>query len=155
MTDLCLCGSGQTYAQCCAPFHNNTAFPDTAEQLMRSRYCAFALRLPGYLLATLHPSKRAPDELTQLEQAVKQSHWLGLEVVSTQQGQAGDSSGRVAFRAHYDNHGHRDTLEENSRFVRENQRWFYLDGEFAPTRLPGRNDPCWCGSGQKFKKCHG
>ncbi|MEZ5505160.1 MAG: YchJ family metal-binding protein [Gammaproteobacteria bacterium] len=47
------------------------------------------------------------------------------------------------------------TLHERSRFVKEDGRWFYLDGEMLPLPSPGRNDPCWCGSGQKFKKCHG
>ena len=121
---------------------------------MRSRYSAFVQRLPQYLLATLHPPKRRPDELAQLEQAVTRGHWQGLQIVSSRAGQAADTEGFVAFRAHYLDNGTSAVLEENSRFIKEHERWFYVDGEFPPTPLPGRNDPCWCGSGKKFKKCH-
>lgn len=122
---------------------------------MRSRYSAFACRIPQYLFDTLHPSKRAPDELAMLEKAVGQHNWQGLQIVSTQQGQADDTEGFVAFRATYIDAGQTAVLEENSSFIKEAGQWFYLQGQFAPEKLPGRNDPCWCGSGKKFKKCHG
>lgn len=155
MSDSCPCGSGKPYQQCCSPFHQGIAKPRTAEQLMRSRYSAYALRLPRYLLDTLHPSKRSPHELTQLEQAVARGHWLGLRIISCRGGQVGDSSGYVAFRAHFEDSGTQSTLEENSRFVQEQDRWYYIDGVFPPHPLPARNEPCWCDSGKKFKKCHG
>ena len=155
MTELCPCGSNQTYAECCAPFHQGEALPETAEQLMRSRYCAFAKRLPQYLLDTLHPSKRAPNELALLENAVAHNTWHRLQVISTRQGHAEDNEGYVAFRASFEDRGQSGLLEENSYFVRESGRWYYLSGQFAPNTLPGRNDPCWCGSDKKYKKCHG
>lgn len=128
---------------------------------MRSRYSAFARRIPQYLFDTLHPSKRSPDELAMLEKAVSRSNWLGLQIISTQQGQPDDNEGQVAFRATYEEAGQSEEagqnahLEENSLFIKEAGRWYYLQGQFAPDKLPGRNDPCWCGSGRKFKKCHG
>lgn len=155
MTETCPCGSGQSYSNCCEIFHQGKSLPATAEQLMRSRYCAFAKRLPQYLLDTLHPTQRADNELQKLQQAVAHGQWLGLEVVSTRDGQPQQETGYVAFRARYDESGKQELLEENSRFVKQDGRWFYIDGEFPPTPLPGRNDPCWCGSGKKFKKCHG
>ncbi|RLT92552.1 YchJ family protein [Ketobacter sp.] len=155
MTDLCPCGSNRTYATCCAPFHLGQALPTTAEQLMRSRYSAFAKRLPQYLFATLHPSKRAPDELAQLEAAVARHRWLGLQILNATDGGQEDDRGTVSFRAVYEDSGSPGVLEENSSFKKETGRWYYLSGQLAPTRAPGRNDPCWCGSGRKFKKCHG
>lgn len=122
---------------------------------MRSRYSAFARRIPQYLFDTLHPSKRAPNELALLENAVRQNNWLGLQIVSTQQGQPDDNEGFVAFRATCEESGQPAVLEENSAFIKESGQWYYLQGQFAPTKLPGRNDPCWCDSGKKFKKCHG
>ncbi len=46
-------------------------------------------------------------------------------------------------------------LHERSRFIRQGQRWFYLDGTQLPPMIPARNQACWCGSGQKYKRCHG
>lgn len=155
MSGTCPCGSTRTYQDCCAQYHQQITIPQTAEQLMRSRYSAFVRRLPQYLLATLHPSKRRPDELAQLEQAVAHGHWLGLQIISSRAGQADDLEGFVAFRARYSEAGSPALLEENSRFIKEKERWYYVDGEFPPMPLPGRNDPCWCESGKKFKKCHG
>lgn len=155
MTDLCPCGSNRAYATCCAPFHLGIALPTTAEQLMRSRYSAFAKRLPQYLFETLHPSKRAPDERVQLEAAVARQRWLGLQILNATDGGQEDDHGTVSFRAVYDDAGRPAVLEENSSFMKESGRWYYLSGQLAPMRAPGRNDPCWCGSGRKFKKCHG
>ena len=122
---------------------------------MRSRYSAFAKRLPQYLVNTLHPSKRAPDELALLEKSVALHHWISLQIVSKRLGNAGDEEGYVAFRATYDDNGSPAVLEENSTFINESGHWYYLSGQFPPQPLPGRNEPCWCGSDKKYKKCHG
>ena len=87
---------------------------------MRSRYSAFVLGLSDYLLATWHPST-APPEL--LLQPVK---WLGLEV---RQAQAEGDTGRVEFVARCREAGRAQRLHEISRFVREQGRWYYLDGQ--------------------------
>ena len=115
---------------------------------MRSRYSAFVRDDADYVRASWHPDTR-PVELT-LEAG---EQWLGLEIVDAKQD--GDS-GQVHFGAtHRDGDGFA-VLEERSRFVRENGHWFYLDGEHTVTPLkPGRNNPCPCGSGRKFKKCCG
>lgn len=155
MTEPCPCGSGLNYATCCGVFHSGERIPTTAEQLMRSRYSAFSRKMPQYLLDTLHPDKRSPNELSELQQAVTKGNWLGLQIISCRQGTAEDETGWVAFRAAYDDQGAPAILEENSRFLKENGRWYYIDGQFAPDKPPGRNDPCWCDSGKKFKKCHG
>lgn len=118
---------------------------------MRSRYSAFALGNRDYLLATWHPSTR-PAFLDR-----SGPRWLGLEVQAVAQGTADDTAGQVTFTARYQADGRIGELRERSRFVREGGRWFYLDGdpaEPAAVRI-GRNDPCPCGSGRKYKRCCG
>ncbi|WFM70762.1 YchJ family protein [Halomonas sp. CKK8] len=143
----CSCGSGRPLASCCGCYHADEPAP-TPEALMRSRYSAFVLDLADYLLATWHPSTRpaslAPDPATV---------WKRLEVLeSDEEGERG----RVHFRATFREGRRWSVLEESSRFVLEARRWFYLDGNPAVHRLkPGRNAPCPCGSGRKFKACCG
>ncbi|HVI59533.1 MAG TPA: YchJ family metal-binding protein [Luteimonas sp.] len=121
----CPCGSGRALAVCCAPLHAGEATADTAEQLMRSRYSAYARGERDYLLATWHPSTR-PAAL-ELDPAVR---WLGLSVRRHEQG-APDAA-IVEFVARCRSGGGPATrLHETSRFVREGGRWYYLDGSFA------------------------
>lgn len=150
-TNACPCGSGNTYQACCEPFHQKKAKPATAEQLMRSRYAAFVKKLGDYLIETRHPSKRALDSLAQLQQTFANSQWTGLKVLSAEKGLASDSTGYVSFAASYTESGREDTLYERSLFKKEGEQWYYVEGDFNV----GRNDPCWCGNGKKFKKCHG
>ena len=119
----CLCGSGTLYAECCGPYHDGTPAP-TPEALMRSRYAAFVLGDIDYLLATWHPSTR-PAELA-LDPKL---HWLGLDVRRSRGG-SGDSEGEVEFVARCKLHGKAGRLHEVSRFVCEDGRWYYVDGEF-------------------------
>jgi len=143
----CPCGSGRLLAQCCGRHHAGEPAP-TPEALMRSRYSAFALGLTDYLLATWHPSTR-PAQLP----ADDATEWKRLEVLDS--GEEGDR-GRVHFRATFREGGRWALLEEHSRFVHEDGQWLYLDGDSAVHRLkPGRNAPCPCGSGRKFKACCG
>ncbi|MFW3613376.1 YchJ family protein [Billgrantia antri] len=143
----CPCGSLLPLAACCGRFHAGEPAP-TPEALMRSRYSAFALGLHDYLRGTWHESTR-PATLD-LDDGTR---WVRLEVLD--HGQDGER-GRVHFRATFHEGRRWSVLEENSRFVREAGRWYYLDGTPGVTRLkPGRNDPCPCGSGRKFKGCCG
>ncbi|MCZ2827540.1 YchJ family protein [Modestobacter sp. VKM Ac-2986] len=120
----CPCGTGLTYAECCGRLHDGTAMAGTAEQLMRSRYSAFVVGDPAYLLATWHPSTR-PGRL-ELDPDVR---WTGLEVLGGTGGSLLATEGAVTFRAHWVAGGVRGTQEEDSRFVREGGRWVYLDGD--------------------------
>jgi len=122
----CPCG-GNDYKNCCGRFHNGTAAPD-AEALMRSRYSAYVLRLEDYLRATWHPNTRP----TTLDLAADNEKWLGLEVKKHEQ--ASDNEATVEFVARYKIAGRAHRLHEISRFVREDGKWFYLDGEFPDTR---------------------
>jgi SEC-C motif-containing protein len=94
----------------------------TAEQLMRSRYSAFAVGDEAYLLRTWHPTTRPADVEFDPNQ-----RWTGLEVLGTTGGGVLHREGTVEFRAHYHESGHAHELRENSRFVRENGHWVYLN----------------------------
>ncbi|MGY1602071.1 YchJ family protein [Geodermatophilus sp. SYSU D00815] len=119
----CPCGTGLPYAGCCGRLHDGGATAATAEQLMRSRYSAFAVGDPAYLLATWHPSTR-PRTL-ELDPAVR---WTGLDVLATSGGSLLEAEGVVEFRASYVAGGTAGAQHERSRFVREDGRWCYLDG---------------------------
>lgn len=146
----CPCGSGRPFGDCCGRFMAGAAAP-TAEALMRSRYTAFVLGDEDYLLRTWHRSSR-PDSLGLGDSPV----WIGLEIRSSEAGGSADEEGTVEFVARYIAGGRQGTLRENSRFLREEGRWYYLDGDIREAgEKAGRNDPCPCGSGRKFKRCCG
>ncbi|CAM3815281.1 YchJ family protein [Parendozoicomonas haliclonae] len=159
----CLCGSQKTYAECCQPFHhgfhNKEALPQTAKQLMRSRYCAWALGMVDYIFDTTWPKQQAGLSRKDLQDWADRTAWQELIIVDTAAGQAGDKEGEVEFKARFrlppveKIHEH----HERSRFVHEDDRWFFVDPTL-PVRSAttvGRNDPCPCGSGKKYKKCCG
>ncbi|WP_344300299.1 YchJ family protein [Sinomonas flava] len=125
----CPCGSGDTYGACCGRFHSGLAqgvSAPTAEALMRSRYSAYALGDTTYLLATWHPSTR-PATL-ELDTSTR---WRRLDVVRTTAGGPFDTEGTVDFEARFVDEGGRGVLREHSRFVREEGRWYYVDGDAA------------------------
>jgi SEC-C motif-containing protein len=120
---------------------------------MRSRYSAFALGNAAYIAHSWHPDT-APHEL-HLEASPS---WCALEILTTEEGGENDRKGMVEFKAHYMNGGKSVAIHEVSRFVKEKGRWYYVDGDIMTndaTKAPktGRNEPCPCGSGKKFKKC--
>jgi SEC-C motif-containing protein len=124
-TARCPCLSGNPYDECCGPLHAGAPAP-TAERLMRSRFSAFALGLPAYLLDSWHPSTR-PAALD-LDPAQR---WTRLDIVATRSGGPFDTAGTVTFRAWWRTDTERGTLEETSEFVREAGRWYYVDGVVA------------------------
>jgi len=95
---------------------------------MRSRYTAYVLGDSRYLLATWHASTR-PGQLNLKEEPMPR--WLGLKVINHVS--LGPDEARVAFVARYKIGGRASRLEENSRFLRENGLWFYVDGEIGGT----------------------
>ncbi|RYZ98939.1 MAG: zinc chelation protein SecC [Moraxellaceae bacterium] len=115
---------------------------------MRARYSAFALGRLEFLLATLHPSRHQPDELQQLQNSQAHTRWLKLHVLAAE-------GSTVEFVAFFIQHTKIGQLHERSRFVCEEQRWLYVDGDLLPPIKWQRNADCWCGEGKKYKKCHG
>lgn len=121
---------------------------------MRSRYSAFVLKDNEYLSLSWHPSTR-PQEIDLEEDPLE---WLGLSEIEVTGGGENDLEGTVKFRARFEQHGRPGELVEQSRFVREDGRWFYFDGEQPPSMKRvkvGRNEPCPCDSGKKYKRCCG
>ena len=119
----CVCESGKSYAQCCAPYHAGLPAPN-AEALMRSRYAAYVLRMPDYLIATWHPDTR-PDSLNLDEKPPIK--WLGLQVKRSEQQDVEHAI--VEFVARYKVNGKAERLHEISTFLKVNDAWYYLNGE--------------------------
>ncbi len=92
---------------------------------MRSRYVAYGLHHQTYLLNTWHISTR-PKHVNTLEEPIPK--WMGLSI--KQHHQTGNQ-GTVEFVARYrlDGGGPAQRLHETSRFIRENNQWFYVDGD--------------------------
>ncbi len=143
----CLCGSGQTLARCCGellagkPAHG-------PEALMRSRYSAYALGKTDYLRQTW-----APETCPSVLEADPGIRWTGLQVIRAR---TSGSDGLVEFRATFQAQGQWQQLHETSRFRKADAHWLYVDGDarWLPLK-PGRNSPCPCGSGRKYKQCCG
>lgn len=120
----CPCCSGKNYENCCEPFHLKKGIPKTPEELMRSRYTAFAKVLTDYLVETTHSSVRKLHYPKEIEEWAKSNKWLKLEIIFAK-------DDKVRFRAYYqDQKGEIYEHDELSAFVQENGKWFYVDGEF-------------------------
>lgn len=152
-SERCDCGSGEAYTLCCGPYLAGDARPAQPEQLMRSRYTAFCRQDVDYLIATLHPSQRKPDDRKLLTETGGETEWLSLRVLTASPVRG--NAGTVEFVVYYRHQGKVAQMREQSNFVREAGRWYYVDGLRLPPLSMGRNDPCWCGSGKKLKQCHG
>jgi len=123
MIGACPCGSGDEYSSCCGHYLDDAQLPDTAEQLMRSRYCAYVLRRVDYLLVTWHAATR-PHTIAL--DAAEHVQWLGLKVIRSQQNA---DTGVVEFVARHKLNGKAHRLHEVSQFVKENGRWLYVNGD--------------------------
>ncbi len=119
----CPCGSGDRYDACCGRLHRGSAQAATPEELMRSRYTAYAIGATDHLFATWHPRTR-PDDVTADPDLV----WTGLEVHAS--GQEEDH-GWVEFTARYETPSGPGALHEHSRFERRAGRWLYVDGDLG------------------------
>jgi SEC-C motif-containing protein len=160
--DLCPCGSGVPLNSCCKPFIDGTAQAPTAEALMRSRYTAYTLQNIDYLKSTLHGSELRDFDKDSTAKWAQESTWLGLEIVKTSAGSASDKDGIVEFKARYERDGEIQEHHESSLFRKIDGRWLYSGGKaVGPVQFKrdapktGRNEPCPCGSGKKYKKCCG
>jgi len=158
----CHCGSGKPFEACCGPYISGAAVAPTAEALMRSRYSAYAAGAIDYLGDTLHPDYKADWDRDATERWASQSEWTGLEIHGTEGGGENDDEGFVEFAASFKEKGEPKVHVERSRFLKHEGRWYYADGltpKPATQRNEGpkvgRNDPCPCGSGKKYKKCCG
>ena len=147
MSHTCPCGSGIALDDCCGKWQQGQPAP-SAERLMRSRYSAYTLGLIDYLVATTLPAQQAALDRDSMRAWSLGSTWLGLEVEGSE---LIDTHAFVTFTARWHDGDGEHSHRERSAFVQQAGRWYFIDPT-VPLKA-GRNDPCPCGSGQKFKKC--
>lgn len=150
--DTCPCGSTLPLAQCCGPLHAGQPAA-SAEALMRSRYAAYVLGRIDYLQATTLPAQQATLDLDGIRAWSLGSTWLGLEVRHSELLGGQPEHARVTFVARWHDDDGEHAHQERSAFVQRDGRWYFIDPLVGLDA--GRNDPCPCGNGQKFKKCCG
>lgn len=125
----CHCCSEKDFADCCQPFIEGRAKPQTALTLMRSRYTAYAVCAVEYLLRSTHPSVRKFYNAEDLENWAKSNDWQRLEIISKTDGEAKDKTGTVEFKAYFtDANGQAQIHHEHSNFRKELGKWFFVDG---------------------------
>ena len=160
--NLCPCGSKKDFSECCEPYISGIKAAPTAEALMRSRYSAYVKQAYQYVYDSYHPDTKKHFSLDAIEEQSEHLHWLGLQISDTSDGKENDNKGVVNFTASYKiDNGQTQYLTERGFFVKEKGEWYYLNGETrytttaARSNKVGRNEPCTCGSGKKYKKCCG
>ena len=155
----CPCGSGLAYSECCEPYISGSKNAPTAEALMRSRYSAYVEHAIDYIVKTCADDEKDRIDVNQTKNWSERSKWLGLKVLATEKGGAADTEGTVEFEALYEIDGLSEVHHEKAKFKKQNGRWIYTEGDVKPktvirtTPKVGRNEPCPCGSGKKYKLC--
>jgi len=158
---LCPCGSNLGFEACCGPIIAGAAAP-TAEALMRSRYSAYVKHEYAHLEKSLSAGQRKDFDAADSKRWAESSEWLGLTIHQVEKGGVNDDTGMVHFTAKFRTEGKENDHIEAALFTREEGQWVYsgfiqAKGNTVRREAPkvGRNDPCPCGSGKKFKKCCG
>lgn len=158
----CPCCSGLAFAQCCGPLLSGEQAARTAEALMRSRYTAYTRGQIEYLTQTLHPDYRNDQDVGATRRWAANAEWIQLKVVQATQGADDDKEGEVEFIATYREKGLTRNHHEIGQFRKQDGIWYFTEGKIVPIKTQmhetpkiGRNEPCPCGSGKKFKKCCG
>lgn len=171
----CYCCSSKPFKTCCEPFIKGIEFPSSAEQLMRSRFSAYATAHYQYILETYTKEKQQGLSIENLAQSAQGATWFALQVhpafadssvhgnAKVEAADEADSHSKpitaiVEFTAYYFENKNMYQLHESSNFIVEEGKWRYHDGELHNDcgRIKyGRNLPCVCGSNKKFKQCCG
>lgn len=146
----CPCGSEREYEACCGSYIQGGLIPQHPEQLMRSRYTAYTQANIDYIIQTMCGAALKGFNAVEASAWATSVQWMELKVLNASE--TGDE-GVVEYAAYFVLQNQMQELRERSHFVRQNGRWFY-DGELKLQKI-GRNDPCSCGSGKKYKKCCG
>ncbi len=160
--DLCSCDSQKLFSVCCEPIINRASSAEAAVDLMRARYTAFVKQEIDFIMNSVSPSRKKDIDRKGIEDWSRKTKWAGLEILSTEKGGPEDSTGQVEFIAKFIEDGEEKKHHELATFVKVNGIWYFDDGRSPSVKQVvldgpkiGRNDPCHCGSGKKFKKCHG
>ena len=159
MLKKCYCGVQIPYSDCCGKFISGKEIPETPEQLMRSRYSAYAQANTDYIRDTmLGKALDGFDEIS-AKQWAQSLIWLSLNVISTHS--ESKERGLVEFSALFMQKTNKlQEIHELSEFILVDKKWFYVDGKNLPAtnklanRIIPLNNLCPCGSGRKFKSCH-
>jgi SEC-C motif-containing protein len=156
---ICPCGSGISFSSCCHAIIEGKSLAASPEQLMRSRYSAYATKKPAYIYNTYATSTQKSQSLDDIAQWAEHTRWCSLTINYASDYNAQDYSEThpsVDFTAFYFHENHFYRMRENSRFILEQGHWRYLDGEVTYSdelATPKRNEQCFCGSTRKFKQC--
>lgn len=145
----CPCGKGE-YATCCQPLHLGQQYAQSAEQLMRSRYSAFAKHEIDYIVKTTALGQQLALDVPAIAEWSKVNQWLKLEVIQAQEKLA-KSHAQVEFKAHYHDGSQAHIHHEVSHFVQHEGQWYFLDP--TTSQKITMKQPCICGSIKKFKQC--
>jgi len=159
--EMCPCGSGKTYAECCEPVIRGQRKAATPEELMRSRYTAYAKCEIDHIMDSTHPDQRQSIDRAEMKSWSERSEWHGIEILSAPVPAPDAEVGTVEFVAHYSDRGTPLEHHELSEFRKHRGECYFYDGQFvkpqpyhAKPKIE-RNAPCPCGSGKKYKKCCG
>jgi SEC-C motif-containing protein len=125
---FCPCGSQKKFSQCCETIITGTKKAETAEQLMRSRYTAYATKNAQYLFNTYATLAQVENSVDEIQAWADQTKWLKLTILSHQ---SKEQSATVEFIAEYVFQQKNYKMREKSRFIKENNEWRYLDGEVS------------------------
>jgi SEC-C motif-containing protein len=129
MSRPCPCESKLTYDRCCEPYVTGKQVPETAAKLMRSRFTAYSLGRADYLAATTCAEERAKLDIDELSKYCRAVKCISLRILETEGGGKDDETGIVLFHAKLMINGKRMLHREKSRFIREDGKWAYVDGE--------------------------
>lgn len=161
-TNICPCGSEGSYENCCLPVIQGKRSAQTAEELLRARYTSFVKGELDFIRTSHHSRTRDQMNWEEAAEWSKNSKWLGLKIHQIEAGKKTDDKGTIIFEAHYHAEGKDHQHLEKSFFEKENGEWRFLDAQGIAAGTyrrqepkVGRNDPCTCGSGKKYKKCCG
>ena len=158
----CPCGTGRPYTECCEPYISGRAKAPTAESLMRSRYSAYVEHAIDYIINTCVRKDTKEDiDYKSTRDWSEKSTWLGLKIIAVEKGGIADTEGTVEFEASYERDGLKDVHHERAQFKKANAgaEWLYDEGSVSSHTIVrsspkvGRNEPCPCGSGKKYKHC--
>ncbi|MBF0107048.1 MAG: YchJ family protein [Deltaproteobacteria bacterium] len=154
----CPCGTGINYENCCQPHILGLEKPLSAEKLLRSRYTAFVAGETDYIKTTHHPDTAKDLDMQSIIEWSRNSSWLSLEIINIDESTEKDTT-FIEFCAKYTQKDGTHHHNETSIFKKKDDTWFFYDVKknkpIVKDPAPGRNDPCTCGSGKKYKKCCG
>ena len=153
----CRCSSGKQFSDCCQPFLNGNKLPQTALQLMRSRYTAYNQVNIDYIQQTMSGDAAAGFDPQNAKQWAENIRWCGLKIIDPGQQRTDLEKDEVEFAAKYVIGEELNILQERSEFHKINGNWLYMSGKLLPhkpTKIT-RTDICPCGSRKKFVKCCG